>query len=284
MARMYRRRFRRFFKRRRRNYRRRYTGRKRITRKVSNYKKGYRYVKSCARKARRAPKGSLNLAPQTRSKLIRTTNSNIFEVNVNSFTTGHYQFDFTLGQFITDNLLTDIINHWHAWQLVSFQITYRLATIQDWYIATNAGASLANYFWQPGNNPANAAQIYLGLFRNSAVQTACVALDPDTSGNLSKLMETGDYKKFAFTNTVTFRWQNSTGFKGVPTPIGTPTSSTTVGTAFIGSIPAYNEPHGGDFLLVNRSSIQLPTPTPKLRYQYVCSAAFVVSGRLPVSN
>lgn len=285
MARYYRKKFRRF-RRRGKTYRRRYKRTRRTFKKRSPYSKARRYIKYAARKNRAARWGEVNLRLQTHKQIIRSSNSNVFDMEINNFVNNHYTFDLYLNTFLTDLRLQDIVAHYQSWTLLSYTITMKIISTTNLYTAYDTGvpyppATILQI--QNGVPDGTQLKIYLGTFRDPTTQTLCTALNPDLSNNLTKILESGRYQRvFPGKKGVNLTWINATGYKGITTAIGTPTGTTPISTAFSGALPTWDHPEGVDTMINNQGAV-LPDHA-SIRYQFVATGVIMCANRIPIAN
>lgn len=221
---------------------------------------------------------------------MKFTNNDILTTNITHWNghLGHTIADFGLADILSDDQLTEIKNKWYHWNLLSFTCNIKLVSARNWYRVTTSGGSLANIYWNEAHDPRMMSEMYIGFFRYSGQQQAVLAIDADAATeNQNKLMETGCYQRLIpMGKGATFTWFNSNAYKGVYVDIGNPTVGTTLATAFLGGMPTTNEPHGFDWLLLNRDRYQTLGGTEQFsaRVQIATYATIAVRNRKPVDK
>lgn len=280
-----RRRFRRIFKR-RGTIKRRYRKIKRTRARKSGISKAKRFIRYGIKKLRARRRGNFITQFQAHAHIERCQQSFVLDVpksQWNGSPVGHFVVDFAVQSLMTDEKLADLKANWYHWKIMSFCVGVKFLTGRNFYRFTNNASTLANHFWQPMNT--EEAQLYCGFFRDGVQQTDCANIDPDTSGTyFSSIIETNCYKRLHMTGApVIWKWYNSRAYQGVYSPIGTTSATTALTTAFAGSMPSMNEPHGLDIMLVDRDRIPNTTGTeePKLRFQVCVYAVISVRTRKP---
>lgn len=281
---VYKRRFRRFN--RRRTVKRRYRKTRRFSRRKSIISKTKRFIKYGVRKIKRSPRQNFILSWDAGAQTKRFQQSFIVEIPKSSFNTnnGHFPVDFAVNSLMTSQELQALQKDFYMWRLSGFTCGIKFLTGRNLYRFTNNGSTLANHFWQALNT--EEAQIFGGFFRFPQQQDDCVAIDPDTSATFfSSILETNCYKRLRMNGSpIYWKWYNATAYKGEYTQFSSATITTPLSTAFNGSLPAINQPHGIDIMLTDRDRIPNTTTTeePKIKVQIVTYCVINLRCKKPV--
>lgn len=147
----------------------------------------------------------------------------------------------------------------------------------------NTGGALTNIAYQPVQPDGQNIMVFMGIFRDGQSQTNA-QVDPDVGTNFQSILESGNYRRvYAGGRPLTTTWYNATGFKGINNTVGTPTSSSTLTTAFAGSVPTWDQPHGWDIMFRNRGDFLNPAVVTWL-VQIAGSAVIRVANRDVIYN
>lgn len=290
MARYYRKRWGRFRRFKRRTYRRRFKKTRRVYRKRSLVSKAKKFIRRRLKEIKRTPYGDLRIKYETGQFTKRFQQTFTFDITWNQFNTGlgHFISDCTLSYIMNQNDLDDLKGDWYSWKPLAFSISFKYVSSYNLYLRTDNEAALTNYYWQ-SPNPGNVAGLWAGWFPYSIQQNDCANLDVDTdsagSNNLTKILETGRYKRLKFNGKpVTWTWVNSDGYKGVYTAIGNSDIATLTSVAWAGTMPTNNEIHGWDIMLLHRNKYHNSVNNPmSMRFQCVVNAVISLRNRRPVN-
>lgn len=285
MARYYRRK-RRFG--RRRFYRRRYRKTYRRYKKRTIISKARRYL----RRSKRVNKKNigytaLNVESKS-SRIICTQQSNIIDATRTSFTTltGHTAWVWSIDDIMPIDQLNYIKNNYWSWQLLGMTYSIKLLNSRNLFVKVDNGSTLANFYQGQAQDETNIIQLFSAFFTYQTQYTTCVATDPDTSTTtLSSLMETNKYKKISLKGKANNGiWYNTRSYIGTHNDVGLTVGTTTLDTAFAGSMPLSSLPYGADIMIVNRDCIQTNTGAGewKFRFQIVTNSTISVRNKKPL--
>jgi len=240
------------------------------------------------RRIKKNPYRNFSAQWESGSKIIRTQQLYNIEVTRSNWlaSLGHYTTDLSITSLFTDEQFADIVANYYQWKLYAITIGIKLIDSKSFYKYSDAGGPLTNFYWTAAGGQDRNSGIYAGFFKYPTQQNDCAAIDPDTSATtFSSLLETNCYKEIPLTKKpVYFKWYNAKAYQGLFTNIPAIGVGTLLQTAFAGSMPDNNQPHGWDLMVTNRDRLAGTTTTneAKMRFQVCVYGVVGVKCKKPV--
>jgi hypothetical protein len=195
---------------------------------------------------------------------------------------GHYKYDWALGSIMTTQDVSDMLNKYSTWELLTFCVTIKVVGFNNITKYSNGGQALTNYAnFQGPTDTGNEHGLFVAFFTNGDDQDLAASYDPEDPGGTTEsarkaaLLMNYNYKRLQLNGKpISWKYYKPPGFQGVANRITTSwTAATTLDTAF--NLPVYMQPHGMDICLFDRTQYvgsAVYADRLNFRVQWLCTA------------